>query len=72
MAHATTEKIREYLQRASECRDAAAKVFSPEIRAHYEDLARTWENLAEERKTFSIERQQSDWSRNSNCTSKER
>jgi hypothetical protein len=48
------DKVLQFRQRAVECRDLAAKS-RPELRSHYEELARTWEKLAQERETFFIE-----------------
>ena len=33
----------------------AEKASTPDIRGHFENLARTWEKLADERKTFFVE-----------------
>jgi len=41
-------KISEYLRHAQECRDMARKV-QPEHRAQLENMAATWEQLAESR-----------------------
>jgi hypothetical protein len=32
----------------------AEKASTPDIRGHFENLARTWEKLADERKTFFV------------------
>jgi len=48
------DKVLQFRQRAVECRDLAAKS-SPELRPHFEELADTWEKLAQERETFFID-----------------
>jgi hypothetical protein len=48
-------KVRQFRQRAQECRELALKAATVELRGHYEDLARTWEKLAEERRVFFVE-----------------
>jgi hypothetical protein len=42
-------------QRASECLEIAGRASTPQIRKHFEDLARTWHKLADERLTFFID-----------------
>jgi hypothetical protein len=50
------DKVREFRRRALECANLAQKATTPDIRGHYENLARTWDKLAEERQHFFIER----------------
>ena len=49
------KKVREFRQRATECRVSAAHASSPEIRSRYEEMARIWEKLADERLDFFVE-----------------
>jgi len=42
-------KVSEYLQHAKECREMALKA-RPEHRAQLENMAKTWEQLAESRR----------------------
>ena len=49
------DKVREFHRRARECMLLAEKASTPDIRGHFENLARTWEKLADERKTFFVE-----------------
>jgi hypothetical protein len=46
---AVLERVKEYLQHAKECREAAAKASSPGVREHYLHMAETWEVLARQR-----------------------
>ncbi len=48
------KKVREYRQRAKECRELSAGA-NVELRAHYDEMARVWDKLAEERLTFFVE-----------------
>jgi len=50
------DKVRDFLNRAVECRRLAAGAMTQEIRGHYENLARMWERLAKEREAFFIEK----------------
>lgn len=43
------KKLDEYIKHAEECRDMA-RTAQPSHRAHLEDMAQTWEQLAEARK----------------------
>ena len=43
-------KITEYQEHANQCRLLAKTAVSPEHKAMLENMARTWEGLAEERK----------------------
>jgi hypothetical protein len=43
-------KISEYQEHANECRLLARTAVSPEHKAMLENMAQTWESLAEERK----------------------
>jgi hypothetical protein len=43
------ERLRDYQQQAKECREAAARATSPEMRDHYLRIAETWEILAKQR-----------------------
>jgi hypothetical protein len=47
------DKVREFRQRAAECRELA-NVAALELRAHYDELAAIWDLLAEERVRFFI------------------
>jgi hypothetical protein len=42
------KEVTDYLARAKECREMAARAL-PEQKATLEEIARTWEKLAEER-----------------------
>ncbi len=48
-------KVQEFRRRAQECSDLAGKAPSPDLRSHYEGLARVWRKLAEERLAFFVE-----------------
>jgi hypothetical protein len=48
-------KVREFRQRARECRVSAARAASQELKGHYEQLADIWEKLADERLAFFID-----------------
>jgi hypothetical protein len=43
------DKVKEYLRRAAECRDMA-RTASPLHYGHFEKMAQSWEQLAEDRK----------------------
>jgi hypothetical protein len=47
-------KVRELRQRAFECREMAVKATAPDVKAHYEEMARIWDKLAQERLTFFV------------------
>lgn len=49
------QKVREFRQRATECRVAAAHASNAEIRSRYEEMARIWEKLADERLDFFVQ-----------------
>jgi hypothetical protein len=49
------EKVREFRQRATECRVSAAHASTAEIRSRYEEMARIWEKLADERLDFFVQ-----------------
>jgi hypothetical protein len=49
------QKVREFRQRATECRVSAAHASNAEIRSRYEDMARIWEKLADERLDFFVQ-----------------
>jgi hypothetical protein len=53
------KKVREYRQRAQECRELAAKS-AGDLRMHYENMARVWDKLAQERLTFFVENPEQD------------
>lgn len=42
-------KVREYKDRAEECLEMALRSKSPEVRAHYEQIATMWLKLAQTR-----------------------
>ncbi|HEX3652366.1 MAG TPA: hypothetical protein VHU18_06040 [Rhizomicrobium sp.] len=48
-------KVREFRRRARECRIAAARAGSSELKGHYDQLAGVWEKLADERLAFFVE-----------------
>ena len=48
-------KVQQFRQRARECRVAANRSATNELRSHYENLADVWEKLADERLAFFIE-----------------
>jgi hypothetical protein len=49
------DKVREFRTRARECRIAAARAGSHDLKGHYDELAEVWEKLADERLAFFIE-----------------
>jgi hypothetical protein len=49
------DKVREFRQRARECRVAGARASDEELKGHYDQLAGVWEKLADERVAFFIE-----------------
>jgi hypothetical protein len=49
------KKVQQFRKRAAECRESANVAGTPELRAHYEQLALVWDKLAEERLTFFIQ-----------------
>ncbi|HEX3942655.1 MAG TPA: hypothetical protein VHW69_01070 [Rhizomicrobium sp.] len=49
------KKVREYRQRARECREFGVKAAGSDLRGHYERMAEVWDKLAEERLTFFVE-----------------
>jgi hypothetical protein len=46
------DKVMEYERHSTECKDCAARAPIGDIRSHYLSLARMWQQLAEERRTF--------------------
>jgi hypothetical protein len=50
------DKVKQFQQRAKECLESAANAY-PEVRGHYEELARIRSKLADERLTFFVEPQ---------------
>ena len=50
------EKIAEFLRMAAECKALASQAPNREIRQHYQRLAETWTQLAEERRHFAQSR----------------
>jgi hypothetical protein len=54
------KKVREYRQRACECRNMGAKASTPDLKEHYIHLAQTWDKLAAERLTFFVEHPDAD------------
>ncbi|HEX3944406.1 MAG TPA: hypothetical protein VHW69_09995 [Rhizomicrobium sp.] len=48
-------KVREFRQRARECRISAARAANQELKGHYEQLAGVWEKLADERLAFFVD-----------------
>jgi hypothetical protein len=54
------EKVRQLRRRAKECREQAAKAPTPDLKAHYEELASVWDKLAEERLTFFVQHPDAD------------
>jgi hypothetical protein len=55
----TMKKVREFRRRAKECRTLASKA-TGDVRAHYEQMAETWDKLANERLTFFVEHPEED------------
>ena len=53
------KKVREYRQRAKECRALAGRA-AGDLKAHYENMANVWDKLAEERLTFFVENPEQD------------
>lgn len=54
------QKVREFRQRAKECREFAAKASNADLKKHYEELATVWEKLAKERLAFFVEHPEAD------------
>ena len=50
------DKVKEFRQRAGECRTMAVTAQTGEIREHYLQLAQVWDQLADERIAFFAER----------------
>jgi hypothetical protein len=50
------DKVKEFRDRAGECRTQAVTAQTEEIREHYLQLARVWDQLADERLAFFLER----------------
>ena len=48
------DKVREFHKRARECRELATKGGPEPIRRQYDELAKMWERLAEERLQFFV------------------
>jgi hypothetical protein len=48
------QKVRELRQRAVECREMAATAKPSDVQAHYEEMARIWDKLAQERLAFFV------------------
>jgi hypothetical protein len=48
-------KVREFRQRARECRISAARAANNELKGHYDQLADIWEKLADERLAFFVD-----------------
>jgi hypothetical protein len=48
-------KVQQLRQRARECRVAANRASTSELRTHYANLAAVWEKLADERVAFFIQ-----------------
>ena len=53
------QKVREFRERANECRELAARS-SGDLKAHYEEMARIWDKLVQERLTFFVEHPEQD------------
>jgi hypothetical protein len=49
------DKVREFRRRARECRIAAERAGTDDLKGHYKQLAGVWEKLADERVAFFIE-----------------
>ena len=49
------KKVDEYQQHAQECRELAAKMDAPEVREQLLEMAKIWDNMAEERRSFVFE-----------------
>ncbi len=50
------DKVKQFRQRAGECRTMAVTAPTPEIRAHYLQLALVWDQLADERLAFFLKK----------------
>ena len=46
------DKVKDYERHSLECMDYAIKAPNGDIRIHYMSLAKMWQQLAEERRTF--------------------
>ncbi|HEY1962008.1 MAG TPA: hypothetical protein VGG69_06295 [Rhizomicrobium sp.] len=53
-------KVQQFRRRARECRVAALRSSTGELRSHYENLAEVWEKLADERLAFFVENPEPD------------
>ena len=51
------DKVKEFRDRAGECRTMAVTAQTDEIREHYLQLARVWDQLADERLGFFLEQE---------------
>jgi len=50
------DKVRELRLRATHCRESAGNASQPDIRARYDNIARMWDKLADERLVFFVEK----------------
>lgn len=46
------DKVKEYERHSLECMNYAARAPNGDIRSHYMSLAKMWQQLAEERRSF--------------------
>jgi hypothetical protein len=51
------DKVQQYRQRAGECRTMAAMAPNADIREHYLQLANVWDQLADERLAFFVQKE---------------
>jgi hypothetical protein len=49
-------KVEEYRARARECETRAAQVHDPEVRRQFQDLARQWDQMADQRAELLADR----------------
>lgn len=54
------QKVREFRQRAKECRDLGARAVGDDLKKHYENMANIWDKLAQERLTFFVKHPEED------------
>jgi hypothetical protein len=54
------KKVREFRRRAGECRKLSAKASMPDLKTHFDDMARVWDKLAQERLSFFVEPREAD------------
>jgi len=54
------KKVRQYRQRAKECRHLSSVASASDLRMHFQEMANIWDKLAQERLDFFVEHPESD------------